>query len=232
MALSPRWLGGSLASLRDRVIQRHEFNFGLSASNFGRVTLRRIVFDQKFHITALFFLLTGCSAESKDGHILSDCMLQHLLNGSYTSMNNIECFMSLIIRSGLEFVLDDLMLHGALNLRCPVCEFSAEVKKPIWHEENVSPAGPGLIAPFFADHSQPSSQGDIEHIQRCLFRIMWLHQAQRSSCTVAGALNAQQLLYEMTRESDRKNRLNDIEPMERFEKRDNASGCANTRTMA
>lgn len=207
MALGPPWLGDSLASLRDRAIQRHEFNLGLSAVNFSCETIKSIVFAQRFDLTALYFLLTGHSAKSKDGYILSDYTLQHLLNDSYTRMNGIERFMSLVIRSGLEFALNDLMLHRGVYLRCPACEFSAELKEFTRHEDNVASTGPVVIVPFFADHSVPS-QEDIEHIQRCFLNILRLHQAQRWSCTVAGALNVQQLLYEMARESDRETSLN------------------------
>ncbi len=200
MALSSLWLGDSLASLRDRMIQRHEFNPGRSAVSFGSGTIKNIVFAQRFDLTALYFLLTGCSA-SKDSYILSDCMLQHLLNGSYTRMNGIERFMSLVIRSGLEFVLHGLMLHKALYLRCPACEFLVELRK-FGNKDNVAHADPTVIVPFFTGCSEPS-QEDIEHIQQCMLNIMRLHQAQRWSCTVAGALNVQQLLYEIARESGR-----------------------------
>ena len=61
-------------------------------------------------------------------------MLQRLLNGSYTRMNGIERFMSLVIRSGLEFVLHGLMLHNSLYLSCPACEFLTEPRKFIGRE--------------------------------------------------------------------------------------------------
>lgn len=63
------------------------------------------------------------------------------------------------------------------------------------------------MQPFFSNYD-PAAQEKIEHIHQDLLNIMRLHQAQQRSCTVAGAINVQQLLYEIRRESDRGNSLN------------------------
>ena len=132
-------------------------------------------------------------------------VFQHLLNGSYMGMNGIERFMSLLIRSGLEFNLGRMVFGSALCLRCPACEFKAEVRAPIRHSDIAGE--PAVMRPFFANYDPVAQVRKIEHIHPDMFSIMRLHQAQQRSCTVAGAINVQQLLHEIRRESDQ-NSLN------------------------
>ena len=61
------------------------------------------------------------------------------------------------------------------------------------------------MQPIFSNYD-PAAQEKTEHIQQDLFSIMRLHQAQQRTCTVAGAINVQQLSYEIRRESDRENK--------------------------
>ena len=206
-ALGPPWLGDSLANLRKSTIQHHERDYYFRTENFCPGTINTIVFALRFDQVSLCAALTNCPTVCKDCYILPGRVLQHLLNGSYMEMNGIERFMSLLIRSGLEFNLDRMALGGALCLICPACSFTAEVQAHTRHRDIAAPVGAAAVQPFFSNYD-PAAQEKIEHIHQDLLNIMRLHQAQQRSCTVAGAINVQQLLYEIRRESDRGNSLN------------------------
>lgn len=205
-ALGPPWLGDSLANLRNCTIQRHEHNYPTRTENFCAATINTIVFALRFDQVALCTALTGFLTDVRDCYILPGRVFQHLLNGSYLGMNGIERFMSLLIRSGLEFDVDGLMSGDALCLRCPACEFTVEVQEHIRHRDIAE--GPAVMQPFFSNYDPVALVRKIEHIHQDLFSIMRLHQVQQRSCTVAGAINVQQLLHDIRRESDRENSLN------------------------
>lgn len=204
-ALGPPWLGDALANLRKRTIQHHERNSRVRAENFFLRTINTIVFALRFDQIGLCAALRGCSDVCRDCFMLPGRVFQHLLNGSYMEMNGIERFMSLLIRSGLEFNLGRMVFGSALCLRCPACEFKAEVRAPIRHSDIAGE--PAVMRPFFANYDPVAQVRKIEHIHPDMFSIMRLHQAQQRSCTVAGAINVQQLLHEIRRESDQ-NSLN------------------------
>ena len=206
-ALGPPWLGDSLANLRNCAIQHHECNYHVVGENFAVDAINCIVFALRFDHVALCSSLTGCTLARKDSYIFPGRVLQHLLNGSYMGMNGIERFMSLLIRSGLEFNLYGAMSRGVLCLRCPACEFTAEVQEHTRHRDIAAPVGAAAVQPFFSNYD-PAAQEKIQHIPQDLLSIMRLHQTQQRSCTVAGAINVQQLLYEIRRESDRDISLN------------------------
>ena len=205
-ALGPPWLGDSLANLRKRTIQHHERNYRVRAEYFYPGTINTIVFALRFDQVGLCAALRGCPTACRDCFILPGRVFQHLLNGSYMAMNGIERFMSLLIRSGLEFNLGKMVSGGALCLRCPACAFTAEVQAHIRHRDIAG--GSAVMQSFFANYNPVAQVKKIEHIHPDLFRIMQLHQTQQRSCTIAGAINVQQLLYEITRESARENSLN------------------------
>ena len=205
-ALGPPWLGDSLANLRKRTIQHHERNYSFQAGNFCPGTINTIVFALRFDQVGLCAALRGCPTVCRDCFILPGRVLQHLLNGSYMEMNGIERFMSLLIRSGLEFNLGRMVFGGALCLRCPACPFTAEVRAHIRHKDIAGE--PAVMQSFFANYDPAAQERKIEHIHPDLFSIMRLHQVQQRSCTVAGAINVQQLLHDIRRESDRENSLN------------------------
>ena len=205
-ALGPLWLGDSLANLRNGMIQCYERSYHFRAENFCIRTINTVVFALRFDQVALYSALTRCPI-ARDCYMFPGRVFQHLLNGSHIGMNGIERFMSLLIRSGLEFNVEGLMFRGVLCLRCPACEFSAEVQEHIRHGDIAAPVGSAVMQPFFSNYD-PAAQEKTEHIHQDLFSIMRLHQAQQRACTVAGAINVQQLLYETRRESDRENSLN------------------------
>ena len=204
-ALGPPWLGDSLANLRKSTIQHHERNYSVRAENFFLGTINTIVFALRFDQVGLCAALEGSSTVCRDCYMLPGRVLQHLLNGSYMGMNGIERFMSLLIRSGLEFNLGRMVFGAALCLRCPACAFTAEVRAPIRNRDTAGESA--VMGPFFANYDPVAQVRKIEHIHPDMFNIMRLHQTQQRSCTIAGAINVQQLLYEIRRESDQ-NSLN------------------------
>ena len=195
-ALGHPWLENSLVGLRNNTIQRHDF----LGENDNPEKLITIVFAPRVDLIVLHSSLTSWAIIDGKNCQFFGRLLQHLLNDSYMGMSSIDRFMSLILRSGLEFYVPDLISYSALILKCLACEFSAEVETRIGHEDTVEPAG--RARRFFLNHSPPSPE-DIEYITQDLIRIMRLHQVQQRSCTIARSLNVRQLLYEMTRKSDR-----------------------------
>ena len=204
-AVGPTWLGDSLANLRKCMIQRHERNYSVRGESFFLGTINSVVFALRFDQVGLCAALGGRPTVCRDCYILPGRVLQHLLNDSYMAMNGIERFMSLLIRSGLEFNLGKMVFGSALCLRCPACAFTAEVRAPIRHSDTAGESA--VMRPFFANYDPVAQVKKIEHIHPDLCTIMQLHQTQQRSCTVAGAINVQQLLYEIRRESDQ-NSLN------------------------
>ena len=203
-ALGPPWLGDSLAKLRKFMIHHHDRNYFFRTADFCVRTINNIVFALRFDHVGLCAAIKGCHTMCRDCHVLPGRVFQHLLNGSYMRMNGIERFMSLLMRSGLEFSLDRMFSGSALCLRCPACSFTAEVQVHI----RDSAEGSAVMQSFFANYDPVAQLRKIEHIHPDLCTIMQLHQTQKRSCTFAGAINIQQLLHEIRRENDWENSLN------------------------
>ena len=201
-ALGHPWLENSLVGLRNRVIQRQDF----LGENGDAERLLTITLAPRIDLISLHCSLTGWSAKNDENCMFFSRLLPCLLNDSYMGMSDIERFMSLLLRSGLELCLPDMMC-GALILNCLACEFSAELEQCIGSEDTVEPAG---RARRFFLNGRPPSPEDFKHITQRLFRIMRLHQAQQRPCTIASTLNIRQLLHEMTRQSDQESSRNNL----------------------